>query len=168
MTVSEQEVKGLIRLQSDFCKRVKHELDNFRKEPQQRRTKENYQRRLDNLEKYKAEFMSNHRVIVGAVEDDDPYHENDVYTVFNEQFLEVYQSIESAINALTVSGSPQQHPPLCKRRALKMSTTHVSITYRTSTMLRIRIVLRHPHQFAIQMQPSVDRALQRMKTQAFN
>lgn len=102
--VTLNEAHQIIVLQADRMKLLRSTLDNFKKDPANRKTKSYFERRLEKIEKLYEEFHSDHRTIILSVDVTEEYVRADSISQFEELYLECYCAI--ADNREEVLGVP--------------------------------------------------------------
>lgn len=86
-----EDTQMLIRLQYDRLNSLKKYLTNYKKDPDDRKSKSYYQKRLERIEEMNCGFgADHHRIVCSEVDPGDDYFKNDIADLFENAFLEVY------------------------------------------------------------------------------
>lgn len=95
------DIDAFYAVQKEMIVSAAKELTNFKKDPIARRTTVHFQRRIDNLDGFREDFLENHRTIVRSkTPRTHAYFTEETLETFENTYLDSYANIQQAIKDL--------------------------------------------------------------------
>lgn len=132
-------LKKLIKNQKDAHERVSKELTNAKREPQNRRTKYNYNFRLERAVETRQQFIATHKEIIQYDEaDDTKYIKKDKFDEFEDMYLDVISQIsnirDSYFPSTDSNASPNLHNSTMISPLSSSSSNSIDSPYKLPTL----------------------------------